>query len=240
MATTGPRPDTPAAPASAPTLRWRRIFPGEAPQLAKLRQWLAALLPACPSRDDIAIAATELASNAIKHTRSGQGRWFAAEITWYSGTVRVAIADCGGDCEPRLINDPGAEHGRGLLVVQGLSVRTGVIGDHRGRAIWADITWRERDLHPAMDVRDSHPAAIRDGLQRSGASALLALASRELTKLARPGTKPPHLSWPCLMRAVTCAPQVRSAGGGLAFRAGLVRRQPAPSAHTQATAGGVR
>ena len=53
--------------------------------------------------------------------------------------MRVAVADSGGPGEPRVIEDPTAEHGRGLLLVHGLSVRTGVAGDQRGRLVWADI-----------------------------------------------------------------------------------------------------
>jgi hypothetical protein len=40
-----------------------------------------------------------------------------------------------------IIKDPEAEHGRGLLLVRGLSVRTGVSTDHHGRLIWAYILW---------------------------------------------------------------------------------------------------
>jgi len=308
-------------------LRWRRVFPGEECQLAALRRWVAGLLPACPSRDDVALVATELASNAIKHTRSGQGHGFAAEINWYPATVRIAVADGGGPSEPRLVDDPFAEHGRGLVVVRGLSQRTGYTGSPAGRTAWADIAWLGPDCHhptpghepvalaaasgqadsartftgipwtpadampqwwtrrssgqlvtaPAMSqlamllgqllrhlsrpgeavttghgrrlrgpgrtqaMTDSRPSAIpsatpnriacsgrfcelRDQMSRTRAPR----PPGRLTKLAQPGTKPPRSSWLCLMRAVTCAPQVKPAGGGLAFRAGLLRRQPAP------------
>jgi hypothetical protein len=109
-----------------------------------LRRWLAELLPPCAARDDVAAVATELASNAIRHTRSGCGGWFGLEVTWHPRAVRVAVADCGGPSEPRVLDDPAAEHGRGLLIVRGLSVRIGMTGDPQGRLVWADVAWLDQ------------------------------------------------------------------------------------------------
>ena len=97
MATGTPQPDPPPAQMLIPGLRWRRVFPGKERQLGLLRRWLAELLPPCEARDDIATVATELGSNTIKHTASGQaGGWFAVEITWHPQAVLIAVADCGG------------------------------------------------------------------------------------------------------------------------------------------------
>jgi histidine kinase-like protein len=118
------------------------VFPGEEAQLGLVRGWLAALLPACPARDDVAVVATELGSNAIRHTASGRGGRFAVEITFCGAVVRVAVADSGARSAPRMIEDPVAESGRGLLVVRGLSVSTGVRGGPWGRLVWADVPWQ--------------------------------------------------------------------------------------------------
>jgi hypothetical protein len=40
-----------------------------------------------------------------------------------------------------MIEDPDGEHGRGLLLVQGLSLRTGVTGGRDGRFVWAEVAW---------------------------------------------------------------------------------------------------
>lgn len=130
---------SPEHPPLVPGARWRRVFPGQERQLGELRRWLAPLLPPGPARDDVTAVANELASNAIRHTRSGHGGQFAIEITWHGPTVRVAVADSGARAGPHLIDDPTSEHGRGLLVVRGLSASTGVTGDHHGRLVWADI-----------------------------------------------------------------------------------------------------
>src|SRR5712692_5763965 len=148
--------------ASMSGMRWRRVFPGEDRQLSVLRRWLQSLLPDCAARGDVASVATELSTNAIRHTASGRGGWFAVEITWHQLAVRVAVADGGSPGEPRVIDDPAGESGRGLLLVRGLSVRTGVSGDHRGRLVWADIPWGDTGAAAFASVQDRYEAAIGD------------------------------------------------------------------------------
>jgi hypothetical protein len=140
MAPGTPEPGPPHPPVT-PELRWRRVFPGHGRELAALRRWLSSFLPACPALGDVLVIANELGSNAIEHTASGQGGWFAVEVTWHRAVVQVVVADCGGPGEPRVINDLAAERGRGLRLVQGLSVRTGFGGDRHGRLVWAQIAW---------------------------------------------------------------------------------------------------
>src|SRR5713101_5085238 len=142
------------------------VFPGEERQLGLLRRWLESLLPACPARDDVACVAIELGTNAIVHTASGRGGWFAVEITWHRPVVRVAVADCGAPDGPRVIDDPEGEHGRGLLVVRGLSVRTGACGDQRGRLVWADVAWDDAGAAEPASSQDPYEAVIRDGQAR--------------------------------------------------------------------------
>jgi histidine kinase-like protein len=186
---TGQRPPAPTAfPADAP--RWRRAFEGDERQLGVMRRWLGSVLPACPARDDAISVATELASNALRHTTSGNGGLFAVEITWHESVVRVGVADGGGPAEPHVIEDPDGEHGRGLLLVRGLSQRTGVTGDRHGRLVWADIAWD--GPRPAfVATADLDEAAIRDGeatLARSfaGVPAWFGRSTREWWALASP------------------------------------------------------
>jgi serine/threonine-protein kinase RsbW len=159
---TGQRPQAPAAGrADAP--RWRQAFEGEERQLGVMRRWLASVLPACPARDDVISVATELASNALRHTESGNGGLFAVEITWQEPAVRIGVADGGGPAEPHVIEDPDGEHGRGLLLVRGLSLRTGVTGDRHGRLVWADVAWDGPLLPSSPAPAGLDEAAIRDG-----------------------------------------------------------------------------
>ncbi len=120
-------------------LRWRRAFPGHERQLGVLRRWLASLLPDCPTRDDVACVATELCTNALRHTASGQ-RGFSVEVTWYPQVVRIAVE-----------------------VVKGLSVRMGVCGDHHGRLVWAEVPWDEVVAAGPAPPEARYEAAIHDG-----------------------------------------------------------------------------
>jgi serine/threonine-protein kinase RsbW len=154
-------PDGLSAP--GPALRWRREFPGEERELGALRRWLKSLLPDCPARDDVALVATELGSNAVRHSSSGRGGWFAVEITWHQRVVRVAVADGGAAAGPRVVDDPAGEHGRGLLVVRGLAARTGQCGDERGRLVWADVPWGDAGAPWPASPGDGYEAVIREG-----------------------------------------------------------------------------
>jgi hypothetical protein len=60
-----------------------------------------------------------------------------------------------------VIDDPADEHGRGMLLVRGLSIRTGVCGDRRGHLVWADVPWGRAE--PALP-QDQYEAAI-DNIQ---------------------------------------------------------------------------
>ena len=137
--------------------QWRRVFPGEGRQLGVLRQWLASLLPDGPARDDLVLVATELASNAICHTGSGQGGWFAVEVTMCRSAVRIGVADGGGAGRPRVIEEPAAERGRGLLLVRALSLRTGEHPAGAGRLVWADIRWDAAAPAAAQSVPPAPP-----------------------------------------------------------------------------------
>jgi serine/threonine-protein kinase RsbW len=204
-------PGPPSAPRSR--LRRRRVFPGEERQLAELRRWVASLLPQCPARDDVACVATELGTNAVRHTASGQGGWFGVEITWHQQVVRIAVADggtLGGGL--RVTDDPDAERGRGLQMVEGLSARTGVCGDQHGRLVWADVSWGDAGAADPASPQEPSEAGIRVGQAglasqfadgwpgaRSSHSASSSYRSRQLLALARPALRSPTAQtgrWP--------------------------------------------
>jgi serine/threonine-protein kinase RsbW len=134
-------------------VRWWRVFPGEAGQLEVLRRWIEDLLPSCPARDDVTAVACELAANAVCHTLSGDGGQFGVRITLEAVLATIAVADGGGTTEPKLVEDPLAEHGRGLRIVRALSADITVTGGIRGRIVQASVPWSadeaERDADTA-------------------------------------------------------------------------------------------
>lgn len=121
----------------------RRSFPGEPRQVSEMRNWLKSFLPEFPAREDVLYVASELATNAIKHTRTGQGGWFNVEIVVRGGEgIRMAITDAGGLTTPRIVDEPDCEHGRGLRLVRALSASDGYSGDESGCLVWAEIPWK--------------------------------------------------------------------------------------------------
>jgi serine/threonine-protein kinase RsbW len=128
-------------PGHCPAMVWRQVFPGHKAQLGVVRRWLESLLPACGARDDVVSVTNELAGNAVLHSNSGRGGCFAVEVTWHALLVQVAVADSGAEAGPHVIDDPLMENGRGLRMVQELSVRTGVSGGRHGRVVWATLLW---------------------------------------------------------------------------------------------------
>jgi hypothetical protein len=166
------------------------VFEGEERELGLMRRWLASVLPECPARDDVISVATELASNALRHTASGDGGWFAVEITWQESAVRIGVTDGGAPAEPHVIENPDDEHGRGLLLVRGLSLRTGVTGDQHGRLVWAEVAW---DGPPPAFVADANgdEATIREdeaalAHRFAGVPAWFGRSTREWWALASP------------------------------------------------------
>lgn len=132
---------TPGSARPAATTQWRMDFPGNEWEMRTVRRWLESVLPPCLARDDVLTVAIELATNAVDHTRSGQGGVFRVEIIWQPKVVRVAVTDQGAPDGPRIIESSEGEEGRGLLIVRELSVRVGVRGDERGRVVWSEIAW---------------------------------------------------------------------------------------------------
>lgn len=170
--------------------RRRRVFPGHQQELSQLRRWLTWLLPECAARDDLLSVATELASNALEHTASGKpGGSFTVQVARHQSMVYVAVTDGGSLGEPRVIEDPDGERGRGLLLVHGLSARTGWTGDEQGRVVWAQIPWPG----PGPYIADCSP----DPCQSATGEGEAALARRVATVAALFGR--PAAAW----RAVT-------------------------------------
>lgn len=71
---------------------WTQGFPGEAASIGEVRHFVGGLLTGWPCADDARLVATELATNAVQHTASGEGRGFAV-----CGGHRVGSCPRGGE-----------------------------------------------------------------------------------------------------------------------------------------------
>jgi anti-sigma regulatory factor (Ser/Thr protein kinase) len=98
-----------------------------------------AVLPE-PVREDVALVATELLGNALRHAKSLPDGQLA--VDWGMGElgVEIAVTDGGAATTPAVIEaGPTATGGRGLSIVESVAARWGV--EQRGplTTVWAVV-----------------------------------------------------------------------------------------------------
>ena len=148
---TGLRKITAAPPKPPPRIAWwTRHFRGGADQVLQVRHWLEDLLPDCAARADVVLLASELCTNAIIHSRSGEaGGQFSVDVDWAPTLARVIIGDQGSAKTPVIPPRSGdaiqwGESGRGLLLVDDVADDWGTAGRPNRRWVWADVGWQAR------------------------------------------------------------------------------------------------
>jgi len=168
-----------AAPHPSPFIAWwTRQFRGGADQVLEVRRWLEDLLPDCTARADVLLVASELCTNAIVHSRSGEaGGQFSVDIDWAPTLARVVIGDQGSVKTPAIAARTGdagplGESGRGLLLVDDVADDWGTASRPNRRWVWADVAWHSRG---------GLPLAAPGGLDA-------AIASNTMIHKAFPGT----------------------------------------------------
>ena len=90
-------------PRAPEAITFERDYPGTADQAQHVRADLAKVAASCPVADDLVLLASELATNAILHSRSGHpARTFAVRATLYPGDYAwVEVTDRGGSVDCR-------------------------------------------------------------------------------------------------------------------------------------------
>jgi anti-sigma regulatory factor (Ser/Thr protein kinase) len=84
--------------------------------------------------DDAQLVVSELATNAIRHARSG----FSIAVRWTGARVRLAVRDS-SRAEPTLRHEPGKPSGRGLLIISRVASRWGVEPAPDGKTVWVEL-----------------------------------------------------------------------------------------------------
>ena len=136
------------------TLDWRISVPG-VPAIAGIaRRLIRAALWDSRRLDDIELVASELVTNAIRHTPSGRtGSLLTLRIRGTAGWARVEVGDLGSGSwvEPSPVGEDD-ECGRGLVIVNALADLAGQEPAADGQVSWAEIHW---DASPdAVRTRD--------------------------------------------------------------------------------------
>jgi serine/threonine-protein kinase RsbW len=137
------------------------VLPGIDPAAATVRRFArAAVGPAFPSLYELTVVASELFSNAVRHSRSGRGTGpdgvgqVTVTLLTGDGVLRLEMADQGGNGLPRLRTpEDGGENGRGLHVVEALTLGWGAHGDGTRTVVWAEFAWPGRCTVPQADSR---------------------------------------------------------------------------------------
>jgi len=135
-----PSVHTPLRFASTPAVTWSRNFPAVPAQIGPARRFLTGILDGWPAADDAALCLSELVTNAILHSRSGEpGGQFTVRIRLTGRDLRVEVGDRGG---PWIWTGcPDEQHGRGLLIVGSLARCWGQDdGSDGGRIVWYEMT----------------------------------------------------------------------------------------------------
>ncbi|MGW2486981.1 ATP-binding protein [Streptomyces sp. NPDC001606] len=121
--------------------KWCRAFRGLAEEVAHARHFVASLLHEQGSAEDAVLVVSELATNAVRHTRSGAaGGCFYVIVGFRSDLIRIEVVDQGGEGEPHLCDAAEQEEGgRGLLLIAGCAKNWGVKQWPDGRSVWAEL-----------------------------------------------------------------------------------------------------
>ncbi|MEU8841327.1 ATP-binding protein [Streptomyces roseus] len=124
-----------------PAMLRERYFLRSRQSIASTREFAAVTLDAwgvTHRRDDLLLCVSELATNALLHGVP-PGRYYRLRLLLFDDMVRVEVADSGGGL-PRIADrDPGAEGGRGLLLVASLAERWGVGPRRPGKVVWCEL-----------------------------------------------------------------------------------------------------
>jgi anti-sigma regulatory factor (Ser/Thr protein kinase) len=118
----------------------RRIFPGEPTQAGHARRFVQQALATHGAATDAALLTSELATNAIQHTATGQGGTFEVIVCQRPATIRIAVLDGGSLAIPTATHDQRLHtSGRGLSLVDALARQWGQQGNQHGRAVWFEL-----------------------------------------------------------------------------------------------------
>ncbi|KIH99099.1 hypothetical protein LP52_09645 [Streptomonospora alba] len=138
-------------------------FDGRTHCVKAARTWLDARMKVAgvppETADTAALLLSELATNAVLHTPSGDvGGRFAVRAYFLPGRLRVEVRDEGGLLSPlpptASAPDPDAEHGRGLLLVATLAQRWGRFTSGRGPGMYFELRWAAAPAASALPRRE--------------------------------------------------------------------------------------
>ncbi|MFC7386329.1 ATP-binding protein [Sphaerisporangium rhizosphaerae] len=109
-----------------------------------------------PAVDDAVLAVSELVTNSLRHSRSGEvGGTVTLTIRWSDTAIRIEVTDEGSSTNaPRVRDEPEAEGGRGLQIISALAKEWGTSHHGPNVTLWCDIAIVRCSSPPDHKARD--------------------------------------------------------------------------------------
>jgi anti-sigma regulatory factor (Ser/Thr protein kinase) len=120
-----------------------QVLPGTPEAVSAARQLARDLLGDSPVAETVMLLVSELVTNAIVHSRSGEpGGTVTVTLCPTPAGVLIQVRDDGGPTSPRVAasRDSDAGHGYGLLLVDTLAESWASIASPDGRLTWCKVS----------------------------------------------------------------------------------------------------
>jgi anti-sigma regulatory factor (Ser/Thr protein kinase) len=120
-----------------------QVLPGKPESASQARQLARDLLGDSPATETVMLLVSELVSNAIQHSRSGEpGGTVTVALCPTPAAVLIQVRDDGGPSRPCVADSAGgeAERGYGLVLVDTLADSWATISSPDGRLTWCKVS----------------------------------------------------------------------------------------------------
>lgn len=120
---------------------WVLRLAGSPDQVARARRLVTMTLGRDhPLHDDCVLLTSEIATNAVLHSRSGDGGLFTVTVTCSAEAVRVCVQDEGSSSAPCVCRaSADATGGRGLPLLEALAHRWGLVRQAGVNRVWFEL-----------------------------------------------------------------------------------------------------
>ncbi|MEY9969553.1 hypothetical protein ABIA33_007642 [Streptacidiphilus sp. MAP12-16] len=121
---------------------WIAQFPGEPGSAGAARRMVRDALGCDPRTEEAELIASELVTNALLHSASGQGGIVWVMVAYKSEAIRIEVTDEGKHGEPLSGRNPeeAEDFGRGLAIVDALAQAWGAHGEiDECHTVWAEL-----------------------------------------------------------------------------------------------------
>ncbi len=128
------------APRAAEVPAIEATYPGTPDQVGAVRATVRKLLDGCPIVDEVVLCVSELAANAVIHSRSrlSGGLFTMRAVVCRDDYVWVEVEDGGGPWAEAM---PDPSRGHGLDIIRALANDWGIDGDRSSHVVWVRFDW---------------------------------------------------------------------------------------------------